>query len=126
MVNFCERLKHLRSDKKITGKELADALGISREAVSKWEIGRNYPNQEILNSLATYFDVSTDYLLGRTDDPHPFPPEDTRTIEERWNDPKNEFLYAMYGEVQDMTDEQKEELLNFVDYLKSKANKERK
>lgn len=117
------RLRQLRLQKKLTCENLAEILGTGKSTVSKWENNLLEPDNEMIKIISDFFDVSTDYLLGKTEDPRPFPVNDTRSIEERWNDPKNEFLYAMYGEVQDLTDEQKEELLNFVDYLKSKANK---
>lgn len=126
MANFSERVKELRLQKKLTIRDLAREISIDHTAISKWENAINTAPQDMVLKLAEYFNVSTDYLLGRTDDPRPFPVEDTRSIDEKWNDPKNEFLYAMYGEVQDLTDEQKEEILNFVDYLKSKADKEKK
>lgn len=126
MADFADRIKELRLAKKKTLRGLAEDLFVSYSTIAGWEGRRNTAPQDMVLKLAEYFQVSTDYLLGKTDDPRPFPVEDTRSIEERWNDPRNEFLYAMYGEVQDLTDEQKEEILNFVDYLKSKADKGKK
>lgn len=67
MITFDKRLRDLRNEKRISRNELAEVLDISREAISKWEIGRNYPNQEVLNRLSNFFNVSADYLLGNTD-----------------------------------------------------------
>lgn len=121
-----QRLRELRIKKKMTAIELSQQMSVDKSTISKWESDNRSPDAESLKKLAEVLNVSTDYLLGKTDDPRPFPVEDTRSIEERWKDPTNDFLYAMYGEVQNLTDEQKEEILNFVDYLKSKAEKENK
>lgn len=67
-MDFAKRLKSLRLDRnpKVYQKELADAVGVSRQAVTMWETGQRIPDHEILQRLADYFDVSVDYLLGRT------------------------------------------------------------
>lgn len=61
-------LKTLRIKSNMSQAELAERLGISRSAVSSYENGTRSPNHEILIKLATIFNVSTDYLLGRTDE----------------------------------------------------------
>ncbi|WP_034757852.1 helix-turn-helix domain-containing protein [Rossellomorea vietnamensis] len=63
-----KRLKNLRG--KTTQEEVAGRIGISRARYSHYENGRSEPDTEILNKLADYYDVSVDYLLGRTDDPN--------------------------------------------------------
>lgn len=61
-------LKTLRIKSNMSQAELADRLGISRSAVSSYENGTRSPNHETLVKLATIFNVSTDYLLGRTNE----------------------------------------------------------
>ena len=68
---FAERLKQLRLQHGLTQKELAKVMGVSSSAVGMWEIGRNEPDYKTLKRLADFFDVSIDYLLGKTDDPTP-------------------------------------------------------
>jgi HTH-type transcriptional regulator, competence development regulator len=63
-----KRLKNLRG--KTTQEEVAGRIGISRARYSHYENGRSEPDTDILNKLADYYDVSVDYLLGRTDDPN--------------------------------------------------------
>ena len=58
-------LKQLRKAKNITQLELSKALKISPSAVGMWEQGRNEPSYEMLKKIADYFNVTTDYLLGR-------------------------------------------------------------
>ncbi|MDO9492848.1 helix-turn-helix domain-containing protein [Acetobacterium sp.] len=64
------RLKELRKNLDITQEEVATELGVTRGAYSHFENNRNEPDSETLRKLADYFLVSTDYLLGRTDDPN--------------------------------------------------------
>lgn len=61
------RLKQLREDKGIYQKELAGEILVSRETVAMYESGERMPAVKTLESIADYFMVSIDYLLGRTD-----------------------------------------------------------
>ena len=63
-MEFNEKLQELRKQKGITQEELAEALFVSRTAVSKWESGRGYPNIESLKALSKFFSVSLDELLS--------------------------------------------------------------
>lgn len=63
-MEFNEKLHELRKSKGMTQEELADALYVSRTAVSKWESGRGYPNIESLKEISKYFSVSIDELLS--------------------------------------------------------------
>lgn len=63
-----KRLKELRG--KSTQEEIAGKIGISRARYSHYENGRSEPDTETLNKLADIFKVSTDFLLGRTNDPN--------------------------------------------------------
>lgn len=68
------RLKKLRLQKKLTQEELAEKLGITRGTYAHYEINKRQPDYETLQKLADFFNVSVDYLLGRTDDPYPYVP----------------------------------------------------
>ena len=57
----------LRTEKKLTQKQVADRIGLAISAVSSYESGSRYPSYEALIKLARIFHVSTDYLLGITD-----------------------------------------------------------
>jgi transcriptional regulator with XRE-family HTH domain len=65
-VGFPERLKELRLEKGLLQKDIADYLNITRPTVAHYENGTRKPDHEILEKLATFFDVTIDYLLGRT------------------------------------------------------------
>lgn len=66
---FSERLFLLRSKKKLSQKALGELLGVSDAAITMMEKGKRSPSFEILCALADYFEVSIDYLTGRTDKP---------------------------------------------------------
>ena len=61
---FTEILKDLRKQKKVTQVQLAEAIGVSAGNVGDWENGKSRPNYEALISLANFFGVSADVLLG--------------------------------------------------------------
>jgi len=63
-VEFCEKLQELRKSRGLTQEELAEALYVSRTAVSKWESGRGYPSIDSLKEISGYFSVTIDDLLS--------------------------------------------------------------
>ena len=63
-MKFNEKLQKLRKEKGMSQEALADELGVSRQAVSKWENGQVYPETEKLIQLGRLFHVSIDYLLN--------------------------------------------------------------
>ena len=66
---FSNRLAVLRAACKISSQSLAEAVGVSQPAISRFEHGVDYPHVNTLIALADYFDVSLDYLAGRSDNP---------------------------------------------------------
>ena len=66
---FSKRLLLLRSEKKLSARALAAEIGLSQQAISQFEKELTYPHCNTLCALADYFDVSLDYLVGRSDDP---------------------------------------------------------
>lgn len=67
---FSRNLLRLRKEHKLSLQALGDILGISNQAVSLLEKGQNVPRFSVLMAIADYFDVSLDYLVGRTDNPN--------------------------------------------------------
>lgn len=62
-MNLADRIQQLRKRKGISQEELADRIGVSRQAVSKWESGQTSPDLEKIVLLSEFFEVTTDYLL---------------------------------------------------------------
>lgn len=67
-----EQITYLREQSGLTQEELAGKLGISRSALSHYEKNRREPEFKILNDIADLFDVSVDFLFGRSSSRHPY------------------------------------------------------
>ncbi|MSU87149.1 XRE family transcriptional regulator [Streptococcus dysgalactiae subsp. dysgalactiae] len=66
-----ERLKKLRLEKNLTQKQVAQRLNITQQAYGQWETGKLNPKKETIQMFADFFNVSTDYLLGKSDQKNP-------------------------------------------------------
>lgn len=66
-MNISDRIQSLRKTKGISQEQLADELGVSRQAVSKWESGQSMPDIEKIILMSEYFKITTDYLLKGID-----------------------------------------------------------
>ena len=64
MVEIGTTIKELRQAKRMSQKELAEHLHVTPQAVSKWELGKSYPDLDTLLQLSDFFHISTDKLLG--------------------------------------------------------------
>ncbi|CCY49967.1 toxin-antitoxin system antitoxin component Xre family [Peptostreptococcus anaerobius CAG:621] len=100
-VTFGGRLRTLREELNLTQTELAKKFNMSPPSISQYEKGIRSPDFTLLLKLADFFDVSTDYLLGRTN---------LRSYPETFTAHTDD----------DMSDEAKAELESFKDYLRSK------
>ena len=65
-MTFSEKLKNLRKTHKITQEELAKIINVERSSIGKYESANTIPSNDTLIKIAEYFNVSTDYLLGKT------------------------------------------------------------
>ncbi|MFR5264566.1 helix-turn-helix domain-containing protein [Clostridium sp.] len=70
MSLFGTRLKELREDREIMSKDFAKIMNVEPSTVTNWEKGNRFPKEDVIIKLADYFNVSVDYLFGRTDDPN--------------------------------------------------------
>ena len=70
MFEFAERLRTLRKNKGVTQKQLSVSINVTERAVVGYESGKMKPSFDAIIALADYFNVSTDYLLGRTNNPN--------------------------------------------------------
>lgn len=69
-MQYWERIRGLREDADLSQTELAKIFRVGQKTISNWENGRNEPPYEILKKYAEKFQVTTDYILGLTDDPN--------------------------------------------------------
>lgn len=111
-----DKIKETAKRKNVSiGKMLADC-GLSKNTLSSMQSGGFLPRTETLTKIADYLDCSVDYLLGRTD-----VPKEAQTLDEQLKGVD----FALYGETHDLTEEEKQDILEFVQYIKSKRkNKE--
>lgn len=86
-MTIADRIQSLRKAKGISQEELADRIGVSRQAVSKWESEQSSPDLEKIILLSDYFEVTTDYLLKGIE-------SKTESGEKRWQDAR---IYSAGG-----------------------------
>ena len=105
MAQFDKILKLLRNEKNMSQQELADALGISKSSINMYERGERQPNFEVLETIADFFNVDIDYLLGRTN-------KTTKII--------NPNTIAAHFDGYEYTPEELDEIKAFAEFVKSK------
>ncbi len=64
MKEFAEIFKSMRKERRLTQEQVAESLGVSPQAISRWETAASLPDIALLPSIASYFDTSADALLG--------------------------------------------------------------
>lgn len=105
MAQFDKILKLLRNEKNMSQQELADALGISKSSINMYERGERQSNFEVLETIADFFNVDIDYLLGRTN-------KTTKII--------NPNTIAAHFDGDEYTPEELDEIKAFAEFVKSK------
>ena len=118
-MEFGERLKDLREEKKLTRDALANKLNVSYSAVSKYETNVRFPDKGTLIQLAEFFGVSVDYLLCRS--------AIRETAEQLLNSSKERFLVSApndtYKAGEDLSPEAIEEIEKFKEFVQHKYRK---
>ncbi len=66
-MEFFDRLKELRNEKGLSQQQLAQALGLSRSRYSLYELGVREPSIDLLKTMASFFNITIDYLVGYSD-----------------------------------------------------------
>lgn len=117
------RLRELRKKKGLTMKELGKKFSLAESTISGYETGNRKPDLELIDGFADFFEVSSDYLLGRTDSPLPSPKttlneKDARDIAKRMEEIKKDLTkqdgLSFHGEP--MSEEAVDSLLEAMEY----------
>lgn len=103
------RLKELRLKNDKLQKDIANYLNISDVAYGYYEKGERQPNPDMLLKLAEYFNVTTDYLLGRTNEPNEKNKEDEKLIIAARSD----------VDLSELTEDEKKYILDFIKFVKN-------
>ena len=109
---FLERTLDLIQKKGITKNKLLTDLHLSKNSFLNWSERGNIPSAEVVQKIADYLDVPLDYLLGRTDDSNQKPGETNIRFDE--------FEFAMHNETKDLSDDDKNMLLDMARILKNR------
>lgn len=114
---FGQKLKTLRKRKNMSQKEFAKFFGLAESTISMYERDERRPDFDLLNKFADYFEVSTDYLLGRTNIPALTPQEkDEAAFQAFANDPE---LNGFYKELPESDEEAVRKLRNIWEIIKN-------
>lgn len=100
-------LRELRTKKGVYQKDIAKYLGVDRTTYVKYERGDSEPSIDIIKKLANYFDVTVDFLVGKE--------KKANTLDEQLSG----IEFALYGEIHDLTDDEKQDILSYVKFKKS-------
>lgn len=114
-----KRLKKLRTDKKLTQEELGKKINVTKVSISGYENGNRTPDTETLQRIADIFDVSTDYLLGRTENPESSSSNEGKVF--FMSKIATEFpdIDLMFRDMESMSAEEMKEVYDYIKFRKS-------
>jgi transcriptional regulator with XRE-family HTH domain len=124
------RIKDLRAEKGISQNELAKALGLTQQAISAYENGLREPDLETLQKIADFFNVSVDYLLGRTDVRNPSDEiteavEDDPELLEFWNELKQrEDLKLLFKQTKKLSPKDIKQVIRIIKAIEEEESNE--
>lgn len=107
-MTFSKKLKQLREERGKTQQDIADILGVGRPTIAGYETKGKQPDYDKLKILANYFDVTIDYLLGRTDIRKPLNSNNSTT----------ETLYCF--DLKGIPKETIKQIEDYIEYIKTK------
>lgn len=116
---FLERLLSLCSENGTDISNVLRALGLSTSKGTAWRNG-SIPNGEILLKLASYFHVSTDYLLGNTDDPSPAGQKEKPAQEGRRTISDKDVMFALWGDTDQVDEEDLADVRRYAAFIKER------
>ncbi|MGB9780652.1 helix-turn-helix domain-containing protein [Caldanaerobacter sp.] len=124
------RIKDLRAEKGISQNELAKALGLTQQAISAYENGLREPDLETLQKIADFFNVSIDYLLGRSDIRNPTDEiteavEDDPELLEFWNELKQrEDLKLLFKQTRKLSPKDIKQVIRIIKAIEEEESNE--
>lgn len=114
--DIASRIKQLCKGKKIPVKSVLEKCSLNRNFIYDLENKGTVPSAETIKKIADYFSITTDYLLGRTDDINQKPGQSNIKFDD--------FSYAMYNESRDLSEDDKQRLLTFARMLRETIEKD--
>ncbi|WP_078577361.1 helix-turn-helix domain-containing protein [Salipaludibacillus agaradhaerens] len=116
-----KRLKILRQNKKLTQEELGKIINVSKVSISGYESGDRSPDTDNLRRLADYFDVTTDYLLGRSDHPELTAEDDEKSFDYYKSKIAKEFpdIDLMFKDMESLSAEDMKEVYEYIKFKMS-------
>ncbi|MGG0511543.1 helix-turn-helix domain-containing protein [Bacillus pseudomycoides] len=109
-----ENLRKLRKKQNLTMKELGQKLNLAESTISGYENGNRKPDYDTLNKFADFFEVSTDYLLGRN------VTKNSTKEEDNINPLLDPDLDLWFKDIKDSSPDKQEELKQFWEFIKGK------
>lgn len=107
----------LLAERGVTAYRVAKETGISTATMTDWKKGRSTPKADKLQKIADYFAVSVDYLLGKAEQKPALSAETGLNLDD--------FTYAFYQESRELTEENKQKLLEMARFFKQQQEKEK-
>jgi len=107
-MSFATQLRQARKRKKMTQKELAEAVGTRHNTVSNWEAGRNQPDPDTVRALCAALEVDSNYFF------------ETDPVESQLSG----IEFALFGEVRQLSDQDKQDVLEFIRFKRAMREKE--
>ncbi|PRX18098.1 transcriptional regulator with XRE-family HTH domain [Orenia metallireducens] len=127
---FKKRIRQLRKEHKLTQQQLADKIGVGRATIAGYETKGKEPGYDTLKKLAEIFNVSTDYLLGHTDnrqnpnDKIKSAISDDPELLEFWNElSQREDLQLLFKQTRDLPKEAIQDVINIIRRIERDAHK---
>lgn len=118
-----KRVRELRKARKITQEELSRLLNVHQTAISQWETQRTEPDVASIHKIAELFDVTTDYLMGVSDQPSvTISAEDAEVWELRESLRRNPDLHMLFSLTKDASKEDISKAVKIIQMLKGSVN----
>lgn len=108
---FGDVFKQLRLEKGLSQDKIAEELDVSQPLIAKWESHQSTPAPEMLDYIADYFNISVDYLIGRSK---------YKNLESN----NSELDNVLFNKAKELTDDEKKAIINVINAIKKDVDKE--